>query len=951
MRLVERDEHVRYLDGLLEECRGRRGHVVVLDGPVTTGKTELLRVFTERASSDVVVLRATCSRAERTLPLGVVTQLLHSAGLPLDIADRAAQLLKEGAASDALSRTRPDTVEPEAVRIFQGLGVVLLDLAAKTPVLIAVDDVQHADEASLHCLLHIVRRIGSARILAVLTEDAELGAQHSPFRAELRRQSQFHRLRLAPLTRAGVAEVLRGRHSGHSFEPEETAPPQPPEGRPALWDVDDFFRISGGNPLLLHALIEDHDIAGEVRAQGYGLALLNCLYRDKPAIAHVARALAVLDEEGAVEELAQLAGADTEAVCRALHDMEAAGLTDNGVFRHPVARSTILDGLQAPDRAALHRRAAQLMHARGAPAMTVAHHLVESKHTQGPWAVRVLLEAADQALLGGRTRLATECLALAHRSCGDEHERPGIRARLAQAEWELNPAAAARHLTPLAAASANGQLGHGDLLVLLRHLLWHGRTGEAKAVLERIRGARPETDGTPQAAPARNTELWLAATHPQLARRHQGPVPSDDGSPTFADPRGDPWLRSAAELAGLLAHGPGEPAADRAERVLDGLGLGLGRTSPWTEEAVQLALLVLISVGRLRSADGQCVNLLAEAGPREAPVWTAMASATRAEIAVRQGDLAAGAVHARQALTQLPPQAWGVAIGFPLGSLILAVTRMGDYEEAAKHLTFSATDAMFRSRYGLHYLHARGHYYLATDHPHAALADFLSCGELLRTWGLDAAALIPWRTGAAEAWLRLGNRDQAKRLLHDQLAGAGRDRMRIRGSALRLLAATGPAARRPELLSEALDLLEDCGDRYEQARALVDLSRSHHQLEEYRRARMVSRRAWHVAGLCDAGPLTKELLAATGDLNGPDTASGSIDGIPSLTGSERRVASLAVMGCTNREIASKLHITASTVEQHLTRVYRKLKVKRRKDLPVDLRSDVVKTERAQLDCG
>ncbi|MEU0300600.1 AAA family ATPase [Streptomyces sp. NPDC006175] len=951
MRLVERDEHVRSLDGLLDECRGRRGHVVVLDGPVTTGKTELLRVFTERASTDVVVLRATCSRAERTLPLGVLTQLLHSASLPLDIADRAAQLLKEGAASDALPRTHHDTVEPEAVQIFQGLGAVLLDLAAESPVLIAVDDVQHADDSSLHCLLHIVRRIGSARIMAVLTEDAELGAQHSPFRAELRRQSQFHRLRLAPLTRAGVAEVLRDRPPGQSVELRDTVPPQQPDGPAAPWGVDDFFRISGGNPLLLHALIEDHHIAGEARPQGYGLALLNCLYRDKPVITYVARALAVLDQEGDVKALAQLAGADTEAVGRALHDMEAAGLTDNGVFRHPVARSTILDGLQAPDRAGLHRRAAQLMHARGAPSMTVAHHLVESKHTQGQWAVQVLLEAADQALLGGRTWFATECLALAHRSCGNEQERPGIRARLAQAEWELNPSAAARHLTPLAAAADTGQLAHGDLLVLLRHLLWHGRTSEARPVLERIRNARPETRDIAQAAPTRNTELWLAATHPQLARRHQGPAPADDGPPTLADPRGDPWLRSAAELAGLLTDGPGDPAADRAERVLDGLGLGLGRTSPWTEEAVQLALLGLICAGRLRSAADQCEKLLAEADTREAPVWSAMASATRAEIAVRQGDLAVGAEYARQALTQLPPQAWGVAIGFPLGSLILAVTRMGDYEEAAKHLTYSATDGMFQSRYGLHYLHARGHYYLATDHPHAALADFISCGELMRSWGLDAAALVPWRTGAAEAWLRLGNRDQAKRLLHDQLTSAGADRPRIRGSALRLLAATGPTARRPDLLTEALDLLEDCGDRYEQARALVDLNRSYYQLEEYRRARMVFRRAWHVADLCDAGPLTKELLAATGDCNNPDTASGSTDGIPSLTGSERRVASLAVMGCTNREIASKLHITASTVEQHLTRVYRKLKVKRRKDLPVDLRSDVVKTERAQLDCG
>ncbi|WP_198047890.1 helix-turn-helix transcriptional regulator [Kutzneria sp. 744] len=49
------------------------------------------------------------------------------------------------------------------------------------------------------------------------------------------------------------------------------------------------------------------------------------------------------------------------------------------------------------------------------------------------------------------------------------------------------------------------------------------------------------------------------------------------------------------------------------------------------------------------------------------------------------------------------------------------------------------------------------------------------------------------------------------------------------------------------------------------------------------------------------------------------------------------------MGYTNREIAARLYVTPSTVEQHLTRVYRKLDVKRRKDLPVDLRTELTKT--------
>ena len=44
-------------------------------------------------------------------------------------------------------------------------------------------------------------------------------------------------------------------------------------------------------------------------------------------------------------------------------------------------------------------------------------------------------------------------------------------------------------------------------------------------------------------------------------------------------------------------------------------------------------------------------------------------------------------------------------------------------------------------------------------------------------------------------------------------------------------------------------------------------------------------------------------------------------------------AELAALGSSNREIARKLHVTVSTVEQHLTRIYRKLHIKRRSELP------------------
>ncbi|TDD09004.1 LuxR family transcriptional regulator, partial [Saccharopolyspora terrae] len=59
-------------------------------------------------------------------------------------------------------------------------------------------------------------------------------------------------------------------------------------------------------------------------------------------------------------------------------------------------------------------------------------------------------------------------------------------------------------------------------------------------------------------------------------------------------------------------------------------------------------------------------------------------------------------------------------------------------------------------------------------------------------------------------------------------------------------------------------------------------------------------------------------------------------GTPLLSEAERKVAELAARGQTNREIGRRLYITVSTVEQHLTRVYRKLNVRKRTELPAEL---------------
>ena len=118
----------------------------------------------------------------------------------------------------------------------------------------------------------------------------------------------------------------------------------------------------------------------------------------------------------------------------------------------------------------------------------------------------------------------------------------------------------------------------------------------------------------------------------------------------------------------------------------------------------------------------------------------------------------------------------------------------------------------------------------------------------------------------------------------------------------------------------------------ERARALADLAEAQRALGRRAAAREVAEAAHADAERAGSSALARRArrhLRALGAR--PRTAVGQ--GLGALTAAERRVADLAAAGRTNREIAEALFVSEKTVETHLARVFRKLDVRSRRQLP------------------
>ncbi len=925
MTLVDRHEQLALLHSVLADSDEGAGRVVLVSGPIASGKTEVLQSWSEHAEkSGALVVSAVASADEQALPLAVIGQLVRHIEAP-EQARRAVALLDEGIRLASTTAHDPGQTQAALAAVLHGLCVQLLDLAAERTVLISVDDVHHADELSLQCILYVARRMRRARMLLILTDRMPPQLTHPLLQGELLRQPHCRLMRLSLLPAGAVGELI-GEHLGRA-------------AADRLQRV--IHDISGGNPLLVNALIEDHRATGPAPAaepaigDAFVRAVLSCLYRADCPVMATARAIAVLGDGARRSLVADVVGQGMSTVNAAYDTLTLAGLLRDDWFRHTAVRQAVLDSMTAGELTALHRRAAATLHGDGAASELVARHLALGGDLDEPWMVDVVHDAVEVVTARGDLRTALAHLRTAGRADTDEEQRLATTVNTAAIEWRVDPSTTTRHLAVLTAAVSTGKLSAAQTAVTVKQLMWHGYVDKAvdalRAGLSRMRHAA-SSSGIMLAT----VQLWLAFLYPDTLR-----LLADQNPPLFpaaAEPNAPPVFdqTTGASAQRLLraVEGPSGPDAvtdlgRQATQILQHV-----RSDDTTIETVMVAISSLIHTDQLDAAAAWCDQMVAEEGPR-APMWQALFTAARASISGRQGDLITAEDESHQALSLMSDKGWGVALGWPLATGALVSLARGCPDRAAEYLNVPVPEALFRTPFGLHYLRARGQHHLAAGRYEAAVRDHLMCGERMRRWNMDSPAVIPWRSDAAAALTALGRPDEARRLVEEQLTMGQPAQSRVRGISLRALAeVTDRPQVRLSLLREAAEHFADCGNRAELAGTLAALSSSSRALGRINEADTLARRAHEMAVQCGAAGLAATLTDENPRPQCGRTVVSDIKGrTADLSDAERRVAALAARGFTNRQIASELYVSVSTVEQHLTRVYRKLEVSRRTDLP------------------
>jgi DNA-binding winged helix-turn-helix (wHTH) protein/tetratricopeptide (TPR) repeat protein len=508
------------LERALESAFAGHGRVVLLAGEPGIGKTrtaeEIARIARERGAQ---VLLARCFEGEGAPAFWPWVQLLRALGSESFGADAATlgELLPELRAAAPQHAAAP-AGEQARFRLFDALSGLLRRRAQQRPLLLVLDDLHWADEASLLALEFLAPELSTAPLLVVATfRDVEVRRDHPLSRAlgALARVPDCERIPLRGLEQPEVAALV-----------EAVAGRSPPATLART-----VHEMTDGNPFfvfeLARVLGESDGAAPAPSSLALPQSVRDAIGRRLDALSPEAnellRTAAVLGRAFDVALLSRVTGLrPDELLARLGQALDANVLVENDTrvgryaFAHALVRQTLYDELSALERVRLHRAVGEALEAAFAssdepPLSEIAYHYFQA--APGGSAERALA-AAERAAVRAHQLLAYEesarlyeqaLEALALAAPEDAERRFELLAAAGAEHAAAGTRDAARARFKSAAAIARG-LGRADLLV--RSAIGYRGFGEM--------GVPPEPDTLALLEEARDT---LGARDPVLRSR------------------------------------------------------------------------------------------------------------------------------------------------------------------------------------------------------------------------------------------------------------------------------------------------------------------------------------------------------------------------------------------------------------------------------------------------
>jgi tetratricopeptide (TPR) repeat protein len=388
---VGRGAEFGLLIGLLARLTAGSGHVVLLEGEPGIGKSRLMQEL-ERycAARDLCTLATNCYEIERAMPYQPVIDL---AGKALELASKEvlqrlapvslaeiAALVPAVAERVAVPSLSADFPEARQARLFGAVAQLFEALACGRQIVVMIDDLQWADDASAQFVHYLARQAARRSMLLVCAyrDELETHERLAALIQGLRREFHARHVPLARLKEADTAALL-----------ERLA--QPGLGRPGL--AARLHRETEGNPFFLMSMLQVLAEGGAEPGAGDELPLPDALRASVrarlayvPAGArHSLDVAAVLGRRFDFETLAAVTQEPEEQVLDALDTLVKRRLLreapEDGFydFSHDKVREVVYREIGGARRVTLHRAVGEALE-RSSPGEPDERHARLAEH-------------------------------------------------------------------------------------------------------------------------------------------------------------------------------------------------------------------------------------------------------------------------------------------------------------------------------------------------------------------------------------------------------------------------------------------------------------------------------------------------------------------------------------------------------------------------------------------